>query len=43
MEYVEKTCPACGRKFIVEERVAHRELYCTLGCQARAEEEKVSA
>lgn len=35
MKYVEKICPACGDKFIVNEKVADRELFCTLGCYSK--------
>ncbi|WP_198003741.1 hypothetical protein [Methanococcoides burtonii] len=29
---VEKTCPVCGNKFVVNKSVADRDLCCTLGC-----------
>ena len=29
---VEKTCPVCGSKFVVDKSVAERDLCCTLGC-----------
>lgn len=36
MRYVEKACLVCGNKFVVNERVADRELFCTLGCCSQA-------
>ncbi|NPE28869.1 hypothetical protein HNV12_13070 [Methanococcoides sp. SA1] len=33
---VEKTCPVCGCKFVVDKSLAERELYCTLGCCSKA-------
>ncbi|MCD4822849.1 MAG: hypothetical protein K8R11_12540 [Methanococcoides sp.] len=29
---VEKTCPVCGSKFVVDKSVAERDLCCTPGC-----------
>jgi predicted RNA-binding Zn-ribbon protein involved in translation (DUF1610 family) len=37
MNYVKKQCPECGNEFVVIRRVAHRELFCTLGCLSKAE------
>ncbi|WP_167880923.1 hypothetical protein [Methanococcoides sp. AM1] len=36
MRYVEKTCPVCGDKFVVNEKIGDRELFCTLRCFSRA-------
>ncbi|WP_445474196.1 hypothetical protein ACT9XH_07345 [Methanococcoides methylutens] len=36
MEYVERTCPVCGNKFVIAKSVAERELYCTIGCCTKA-------
>ncbi len=42
MEYIIKRCPICGKPFTVAERVAHKELYCTMSCysQAHVKQEK---
>ncbi|SDW14760.1 hypothetical protein [Methanohalophilus halophilus] len=40
MSLIEKICPVCGNKFEVEERLADRELYCTLGCCLQADGER---
>ncbi|WP_167879412.1 hypothetical protein [Methanococcoides sp. NM1] len=36
MKYVEKTCPVCKNKFVVDKKVADREMYCTLRCCSKA-------
>ena len=38
MSYVKKQCPECGNEFVVKRSVAHKELYCTLGCMSKAKE-----
>ena len=40
MKYVEKTCPVCGGKFILDAKVGHEELGCTLGCCLKIREKK---
>ncbi|WP_172632558.1 hypothetical protein [Methanohalophilus mahii] len=37
MTLIEKECPLCGNTFEVEERLADKELYCTLGCCLKAD------
>ncbi|WP_200896783.1 hypothetical protein [Methanosarcina sp. 2.H.A.1B.4] len=32
MEYVRKTCPICGSKFVVLKKVEEKAIYCTLEC-----------
>jgi hypothetical protein len=37
MEYVRKTCPICGREFIVLKKVEEKAIYCTLECLSVAQ------
>ncbi len=32
MEYIMKTCPICGREFVVLKEVEEKAVYCTLEC-----------
>jgi hypothetical protein len=45
MEYIRKTCPICGNKFVVLKKVEGKAIYCTLKClsiaQGKAKREKV--
>jgi len=47
MEYVRKTCPICGREFIVLKKVEEKAIYCTLEClsaaQGKMKREKASS
>lgn len=36
MEYIKKTCPVCGKEFLVLESVEEKAVYCTLECLIRA-------
>ncbi|ADI75130.1 hypothetical protein Metev_2318 (plasmid) [Methanohalobium evestigatum Z-7303] len=37
MEYIMKSCPICGGKFVVMEDAANEAVYCTLECLSKAE------
>jgi hypothetical protein len=37
MTLIEKTCPVCGNTFEVEEKLADRELCCTVRCCLQAD------
>ncbi|WP_164481298.1 hypothetical protein [Methanosarcina mazei] len=47
MGYVRKTCPICGREFIVLKKVEEKAIYCTLKClstsRGEMRREKVSS
>jgi hypothetical protein len=47
MEYIEKTCPICGSKFIILQKVEQKAVYCKLEClsaaQGRTKRGKVSS
>jgi transcription elongation factor Elf1 len=32
MAYVRKTCPTCGREFLVLKKAEKKAMYCTLAC-----------
>ena len=32
MAYVEKTCPICGKEFLVLKKAEEKSVYCTLAC-----------
>ena len=40
MRLFEKICPVCGNTFEVKEKLADRELYCTLKCCLKVGEEQ---
>ena len=37
MAYVEKTCPVCGKEFLVLEKAEEKAVYCTLACLIEAQ------
>jgi hypothetical protein len=38
MAYVEKTCPVCGKEFLVLEKAEEKAVYCTLACLIEAQD-----
>lgn len=37
MAYVEKTCPVCGKEFLVLKKAEEKAVYCTLACLIAAQ------
>jgi predicted nucleic acid-binding Zn ribbon protein len=37
MAYVEKTCPICGKEFMVLKKAEEKAVYCTLACLTEAQ------
>ena len=37
MAYVEKTCPICGKEFLVLKKAEEKAVYCTLACLTEAQ------
>jgi hypothetical protein len=38
MTHVKKTCPFCGKEFLVLKSAEDKAVYCTLACLANAQE-----